>query len=45
MLGLVPRVQNVIEQIPHNGNNKRCVVTVQLDVVAVIVLTFEVLVD
>jgi len=45
MLELTPGVQNVIEQMPHNGNNKSCVVTVQLDVLAMIMLAFEVVID
>jgi len=45
MLVMTPGVQNVIEQMPHNGNDKCCVVTAQLDVLAMIILAFEVVID
>jgi len=45
MLGRTPRVQNVIEQMPHNGNDKSCVVAAHLDVLSRIMLAFETVID
>jgi len=45
MLVRTPRVQKVIEQMPHNGNNKSCVVTAQIDVHSMIMLVFEMVID